>query len=71
MTIKELMENFDIQGAFHIKKWDNRVLDCVTAAKGENFECYNWDIDEEAEDALNSKIAYMYVSDDVLIIEVE
>ena len=68
MCIRELNEQFEIQGAFHIKMWDDAIYDCVTLAKGDDFECDRWDIDEEI---FERKIAYMYAIDGVLNIEVE
>lgn len=68
MTINDLIDQFEIQGAFRIKVWDDTVYDCVTQAEGKDFECYDWN---SKEDVLNRKITYMYVVDNVLNIEVE
>lgn len=68
MCIRELIDQFEIQGRFIIKTWEDDACDCVTLAKGYDFECEKWDIDEEI---LERKITYMYVIDDVLNIEVE
>lgn len=68
MCIREMIEQFEIQGAYHIKKWDDNICDCITAAKGSDFEIDKYDIDDEV---LERKITYMYVVDDVLNIEVE
>ena len=68
MCIRELNEQFEIQGAFRIKVWDDDKFDCVTLASGSDFECDRWDI---AEDILERKIAYMYVVNGELNIEVE
>ena len=68
MCIRELLDQFDIQGGFHIKIWDDSSMDYVTLAKGRDFECDHWDI---MEDILERKIAYMYAIDNVLNIEVE
>ena len=68
MTIQDLIDQFEIQGAFHIKMWDDAICDYVTLAKGSDFECDRWDIDEEV---LERKIGYMYAIDGVLNIEVE
>lgn len=68
MCIRELNDQFEIQGAFHIKMWDDAICDCVTLAKGSDFECDRWDINDEI---FERKIAYMYAVDGVLNIEVE
>lgn len=68
MSINELNDHFEIQGAFIIKKWDNENEDCIILASGNDFECDRWDI---AEDILDGKIAYMYAVDGVLNIELE
>lgn len=68
LCIRELTEQFEIQGAFHVKAWDNETEDCVTLAEGSDFECDKWDI---AEDILEREITYMYAVDGVLNIEVE
>ena len=68
MCIRELNEQFEIQGMFHIKVWKDEVSDYETLAKGENFEFDRCDIDE---DILEREITYMYSLDGVLNIEVE
>ena len=68
MNIRELNEQFEIQGAFHIKKWDDKAEDCVTLANGSDFEIDRWEIDENI---LERKITYMYAIGGVLNIEVE
>lgn len=68
MCIRELIDQFDIQGAFWIKIWDDDKLDYITLAKGTDFECDHWDV---MEDVLERKITYMYAVDGVLNIEVE
>ncbi len=66
MTIQDLIGQFEIQGAFHIKVWDDDIYDYVTLAKGGDFECDKWDI---ADEILERKITYMYAVDGVLNIE--
>lgn len=68
MSITDLMENFEIQGMYHIKKWDNDNDVYVTLAEGMDFEIdyYNF-IKEEY---LEAEITYMYAIDKVLNIEV-
>lgn len=68
MCIRELIDQFEIQGAFRIKVWDDDKFDCVTFASGSDFEFDKWDIKEEI---LERKIAYMYVVNNELNIEVE
>lgn len=68
MTIQDLIDQFEIQGAFCIKEWDDYTEDSVTLASGSDFECDRLDIDEEM---LEREIAYMYAVDGVLNIEVE
>ena len=67
MCIRELNDHIEIQGAFHIKAWDNESCDCVTLACGSDFECDRWEV---ADEILERRITYMYVVDNVLNIEV-
>ena len=67
-TIKDLDDQFRIQGMFHIKVWDDDRFVYKTLAEGNDFECNNWDIYREI---LDRKITYMYAVDGVLNIEVE
>ncbi len=69
MTIRELIDQFEIQGAFCIKEYDWEKEDCIVLAEGHDFECDKWSIDEDIIE--KSKIAYMYAVDGVLNIEVE
>lgn len=68
MCIRELNDQFEIQGAFCIKAWKEELLDCIVLASGSDFECDRWDIDENI---LERKISYMYAVDGVLNIELE
>lgn len=68
MCIRELIDQFDIQGAFWIKVWNEDKWDYITLAKGTDFECDHWDM---MDDILERKISYMYAIDGVLNIEVE
>lgn len=67
MTIQDLIDQFEIQGAFRIKEYDWEKEDCIILAEGHDFECEYYDIDDSI---LNSNITYMYVVDNVLNIEV-
>lgn len=68
ITIRELDDLINIQGAFRIKEWDYEKEDCIILAEGTDFEIDRWEIDEGI---MESKIAYMYAIDGVLNIEVE
>ena len=68
MRIRELNEQLEIQGAFHIKVWKDEVDDYETLSSGKDFEYDRWKINE---DILERKIAYMYAIDGILNIEVE
>ena len=68
MCIKNLMEQFEIEGAFRIKVWDEEIEDYVTLSEGSDFRYENTDIDEEI---LEREITYMYAVDGMLNIEVE
>ena len=68
MTIQELIDQFEIQGAFCIKEYDWEKEDSIILAEGHDFECEYYDIDDGI---LNSRINYMYAVDGVLNIEVE
>jgi hypothetical protein len=68
MCIRELIDQFEIQGAFCIKVCDDYKFDYITLVKGNDFECDKWDISDEI---LERKIAYMYAIDGVLHIELE
>ena len=68
ITIRELDDLINIQGAFRIKEWDYEKEDCIILAEGSDFEIDRWEIDEGI---MESKIAYMYAIDGVLNIEVE
>lgn len=68
MSIAELLEQFEIQGAYHIKVWKDDIEEYVTLADGMDFE---YKYDEIKEEYMERKITYMYAVDGVLIIEVE
>ena len=38
MSVIDLMEQFRIEGMYHIKRWKDEVSDYETLAKGEYFE---------------------------------
>ena len=68
MCIRELLDQFEIQGAYHIKVWKDDVEEYATLADGIDFE---YKYDEINEDILERRITYMYAVDGVLVIEVE
>ena len=68
MTIQDLIDQFEIQGAYCIKRWRNDWDDYAVFAVGNDFECDKWELKD---DCLNSKISYMYAVDGVLHIELE
>lgn len=68
MTIQDLIDQFEIQGAYCIKRYDDEKEDCIILADGHDFECEKWNINYSI---LNNKISYMYAVDGVLNIELE
>lgn len=68
MTIQDLIDQFEIQGAFCIKEWDWEIETYIILAEGHDFECDKWEINDGV---LGSKIAYMYAVDGILNIETE
>ena len=68
MTIQELIDQFEIQGAYCIKRWRDDWNDYAKFAEGTDFESERWKIKD---DCLNSKISYMYAVDGILHIELE
>ena len=65
MTIRDLINQFEIQGAYCIKKW-NEEEDYIIFAEGYDFELRHY-----KEKDLNRNITYMYAVDGRLNIEVE
>lgn len=68
MTIRDLIDQFEIQGAFCIKKWIWEEEDYIILAEGHDFEYDRCNI---SRNIMTSKIAYMYAVDGILNIEVE
>lgn len=68
MTINELLDQFEMQGGFCIKRWDDNVDDYEVFADGTDFECERWNYDYLIFDR---RITYMYAVDGILNIEVE
>ena len=68
MTIQDLIDQFEIQGAYCIKRWREDWNDYAVFAVGDDFECDKWKLND---DCLNSKIGYMWAVNGVLNIELE
>ena len=68
MTIQDLIDQFEIQGAYCIKRWSDEMEDYIVFAQGCELEYEKWEL---SEDCLNSKISYMYAVDGILNIELE
>ena len=68
MTLQDLIDQFDIQGAYCIKRWDNDCDDYDVLAEGKDFEYEKWRLKANC---LNDRISYMYAIDGVLHIELE
>lgn len=68
MTIQDLIDQFEIQGAYCIKRWKDDCDDYAVLAEGKDFEYEKWELKD---DCLNFKISYMYAVDGVLNIELE
>ena len=69
MTINDLLDQFDIQGGFCIKRWRDDWDDYAVFAEGTDFESERWNICDK--ECFDSKIAYMYAVDGILNIELE
>ena len=57
MTIRDLMEQFTIQGAYQIKKWDDEKEMYNILAEGQDFEYESHNINDKY---LDAEIKYMY-----------
>lgn len=69
LCIRELMEQFEIQGAYCIKMIQDDDGESVkVVAKGDDFEFEYYDIDDRY---MELEIVYMYAIDGVLHIEIE
>lgn len=68
MTIQDLIDQFEIQGAYCIKRWEDDWNDYAILAKGKDFE---YEKRKLKEDYLNAKISFMYAVDGILHIELE
>ena len=68
MCIRELLDQFEIEGEFIIKTYNDNIDTYITLSKGEQFEYQIWADDNGV---LDKKNTYMYAVDGVLTIEVE
>ena len=68
MCIRELLDQFEIEGEFVIKKYNNDIDTYIILSAGDQFEYQVWADDNGV---LDRKITYMYAVDGVLTIEVE
>lgn len=66
MTIRDLMENFTIQGRYVVKQWYDEEEIYKVVATGFSFENEIWQYDG----VLDYDITYMYCQDDELVIEI-
>ena len=68
MSIRDLINQFEIQGAYCIKSWNDDEEDYTMLEEGNDFECERWKIRSEH---LERNITFMYAVNGVLNIEVE
>lgn len=68
MTIQDMINQLTIQGAYCIKQWHEEDNDCVVLEEGQDFECEWYNFNDMV---MNTKVGYMYVVDNVLMIELE
>ena len=68
MTIRELLDQFGIEGKFIITTWNEKTEEDIILSKGEQAEYQIWNNDNGV---LDRKIICMYAIDEVLNIEVE
>lgn len=68
MCIRDMIDQFEIQGAFCIKLIENDGWTCEVIAEGHDFECEYYDI---SDDVLGREINYMYALDGRINIEVK
>ena len=68
MTIRDLMEQFTIQGEYQIKRWSDEKETYDILAEGRDFE-----YDKINDEALDAEIKYMYTPQQAsyIVFEVE
>ena len=69
MTLQDMIDQFTIQWSYIIKYWNDTVEDCVTVARGNDFECDHYK--KINRKLLNKPVTYMYVANGVLNIEID
>jgi hypothetical protein len=65
LTIRDLIEQFEIQGAYKIMSYSEETDDLTIVAEG--YDIRPFKIEDKY---LDVEIAYMYADDNVLVIEV-
>lgn len=65
LTIRDLTEQFKVQGAYEIAMYDDKTDKRIILAEGYEVEFSN--IDEKY---LDAEINYMYAEDNTLVIEI-
>lgn len=68
MNIQELIDQFEIQGAYCIKRYSEELNDYDLYIEGHDFEIEK---DDLSEDYFNLKISCLYVANNMLHIELE
>lgn len=68
MSIRELLDQFGIEGKFIVTTWNEKTEEDIILSEGEQFEYQIWN-DENG--VLDKKIVCMYANNGVLNIEVE
>lgn len=66
MTIRDLINQFEIQGAYQIATYDNETDERIILAEG-----YEIKILEYNEKYLDAEIMYMFADNNVIVIEIE
>lgn len=66
LTIQDLIEQFEIQGAYKVVAYNEETYEPIIIAEG-----YEIRLSSIEDKYLDAKISYMYAEDNVLVIEVE
>ena len=65
LTIRDLTEEFEMQGAYHIATYDSKTDKRIILAEG-----YEVAFSNIKDKYLDAEITYMYAEDNVLVIEI-
>ena len=65
LSIRDLIEQFEIQGAYKVMSYSEETNDLTTVAEG--YEIKPFKIEDKY---LDAEITYMYADDNTLIIEI-